>query len=449
MKNTAKVFGIAVVITAIVFSIVFTFPAYAAEKGSQWITFSSVRELEIYLSKQPANKPKIPYKINPYKIKLNIGDEDIGQDEDLNRLLRRTDKYIILDLSDSVITHFGLGAFRGCVSLTGIILPTSLKVIEYEAFGECANLINITIPKGVIEIEAFAFYECTSLVEINVDSDNSEYISENGILYSKDKTFLHTYPAGKTERSFTVPDNVITICFGAFSCSVLNNVIIGNNVESIGGSAFRGCTNLTELNIPDSVTKIWDAVFSDCTSLTGVTISNNVTEIDASSFQNCTSLTDVKIPNSVTCIDTNAFYGCISLKSIIIPKSVTSIGSGAFYKCTGLTSIIIPKNVTIIEEYAFDGCTNLTSVTFEGNTIIWHKGVHELTRETFEGSTIIYYNAFLGNLAYLGCLHEKSFYETYKLDEGYPFCEEEEDGTPGTYTTTAPVGENSIWTKQP
>ena len=47
-----------------------------------------------------------------------------------------------------------------------------------------------------------------------------------------------------------------------------SDVTIPDSVTEIGGSAFEGCTSLTNIVIPDSVTEIDDSAFEGCTSLT-------------------------------------------------------------------------------------------------------------------------------------------------------------------------------------
>jgi len=292
-------------------------------------------------------------------------------------------------ISNSV-TEIGWGAFKGCTSLTSVTIPDSITRIGTFAFDNCANL-NITwyynpaltaanfkynlktviIPDSVTSIEEYVFSNCTSLTVINVDSGNTTYSSDDGVLYNKNKTTLIACPTGKT-GTYTIPSTVFNIGERAFySCARLTNVTIPNNVTSIGDSAFSH-SGLTSISIPNSVTNMGGGTFSYCKKLTRVNIGNGVTGIDSTkglwssgAFQECTSLASVTISNSVTEIGWGAFKGCTSLTSVTIPNSVTIIGYSAFSK-TGLREVTIPNNVISIEDYAFEDCTSLTRVTFQG-----------------------------------------------------------------------------------
>ena len=262
------------------------------------------------------------------------------------------------------VTEMGRRAFSGCSSLIGIAIPDSVTEIGKYAFDGCKSLTSITIPDGVTSIGDGAFYNCSSLTEIKVASENSNYVSVNGVLYNKDKTTIICYPAGKKGNNYKIPDGVTKVGSSAFiGCSSLTSITIPNSVTEIGYSVFEGCTNLKSITIPNGVTSIGDSAFEDCTSLKSITIPNSVTSIGDSAFEECTSLTSITIPNGVTSIGDSAFEGCTSLTSITIPNSVTSIGFGAFIGCSSLTSITIPDSVTCIGDSAFNGCTSLTSIT--------------------------------------------------------------------------------------
>ena len=262
------------------------------------------------------------------------------------------------------VTEMGRRAFSGCSSLIGIAIPDNVTEIGKYAFDGCKSLTSITIPDGVTSIGDGAFYNCSSLTEIKVASENSNYVSVNGVLYNKDKTTIICYPAGKKGNNYKIPDGVTKVDSSAFiGCSSLTSITIPNGVTEIGYSVFEGCTNLKSITIPNGVTSIGDSAFEGCTSLKSITIPNSVTSIGDSAFEDCTSLTSITIPNGVTSIGDSAFEGCTSLKSITIPNSVTSIGFGAFIGCSSLTSITIPDSVTCIGDSAFNGCTSLTSIT--------------------------------------------------------------------------------------
>jgi len=214
------------------------------------------------------------------------------------------------------VIGIGYYAFSSRDSLTSLVIPSSVNSIRDFAFYGCTGLTSITIPNSVTNIGDNAFGGCNSITAINVDAANTAYISQDGVLYNKNKTTLIQYPVGKKALSFTIPNSVI----------------------NIGDSAFSNCSSLTSVSISDSVTSIGNGVFAFCKNLASVTIPNSTKSIGESAFDNCTSLNRVIIPDSVTSIGVWAFRGC-GLTSVTIGKGVTSIGSEAFADLQNLTSV--------------------------------------------------------------------------------------------------------------
>lgn len=244
------------------------------------------------------------------------------------------------------VERIGVSAFKGCTSLTSITIPNSVTIIGGKAFYGCTSLTSITIPNSVTAMGENVFFGCTGLTEINVTANNKSYCSEDGVLFSNDKTKLIQYPIGKSAKSYTIPNGVTSIDSGAFSgCTSLTSVTIPNSVTDISdgkfipGGAFSGCTSLTSITIPNSVTRIGDITFYGCTNLTSITISEGVTSISNNIFSNCTSLTSITIPNNVTQIGYYALSNCTALKSVTIPNSVTKIVFNAFDLCTSLETV--------------------------------------------------------------------------------------------------------------
>ena len=305
-------------------------------------------------------------------------------------------------------------------------IPNSVTSIGHYAFENRSGLTSITIPVSITSIMASAFGGCSGLININVDENNLNYFSQNGVLFDKAKTTILNYPAGKTGISYTIPNSVTSIGEYAFdTCVYLTSITIPNGVTSIGDEAFWRCSGLTSINvdennlnyssqdgvlfdkaktailyypagktgisytIPNSVIRIWNNAFYDCSGLISITIPNSIISIgycafvgcsglisitipnsvislEWGAFQNCNRLTSVTIPDSVTSIGDCMFLGCNGLTRITIPNSVTSIGFGAFQIC-GLTSVTIPDSITSIGERAFVNCNELSSAYFYGN----------------------------------------------------------------------------------
>ncbi len=211
-----------------------------------------------------------------------------------------------ITIPDSV-TNIGEYAFQSCSNLTSVTIPDSVTNIGQRAFLFCKSLKYITIPESVQDIGEYAFYGCKSLEKINAAAGNENYVSVNGILFSKDKTKIVCYPANKNDTSYSIP----------------------SSVKVVGSGAFRDCSHLKSITMPNSVTTMEHHAFSNCTSLTSISIPDGIKTIEMGTFDYCKSLTSVRIPDSVTEIGHSAFYCCDNLKSITIPRSVTEILSYA------------------------------------------------------------------------------------------------------------------------
>ncbi len=166
------------------------------------------------------------------------------------------------------VTSIGDHAFASCITLTDITIPNSITTIEDSAFWNCESLESITIPESVTFIGKGVFAACKRLTNINVDSNNKNYLSLDGVLFNIDKTNIMCYPASKTAISFTIPDGVVSIDGYTFrDCTKIANIVIPNSVTFIGSLAFENCSRLVSVIIPSSISEMEYEIFRGCNRL--------------------------------------------------------------------------------------------------------------------------------------------------------------------------------------
>lgn len=175
-------------------------------------------------------------------------------------------------------------SFNTCRNLETVTLPDSLEFIDGWAFERCSRLKTINVPANVTRINGGAFAQNSSMTSITCDPANKNYVSVNGVLFTKDMKELVAYPGG-IQGGYTVPATV----------------------NHIGDAAFYGALGL------DSVT-----------------ILGNLDFIGFEAFAECSKLTDVAIRDGVNYVGYWAFRGCDGIKSLTVPQSVTNIGDQAF-----------------------------------------------------------------------------------------------------------------------
>ncbi len=152
----------------------------------------------------------------------------------------------------SGVTNILGSAFASCSNLTSVEIPNSVMKIGTYAFADCTALTNLTISTGVSSIDEKAFVGCTKLTAIEVDTQNTNYSSNDGILFDKSQSTLIQCPAGR-----------------------MGDYVIPGTVSAIGISAFDSCWGVTNVTVPGSVTSLGDDAFFKATRLTGVYFQGN------------------------------------------------------------------------------------------------------------------------------------------------------------------------------
>ncbi len=241
------------------------------------------------------------------------------------------------------------------MTISELVVESTIKgksvtaIAEY-AFEDCTSIDTIVLPSSITSIGDYAFSNCSYIADVYYDGSIADWC---GISFDK-----------ATANPMWYADNCYMLDDSGDYCLV-TEIVIPDNVTSIGKYQFVHIADITDVIIGDSVTSIGAFAFSKCTSLTSLTIGSAVVSIGDNAFSGCTGLTSIELPDSVVSLGVSAFFLCGNLANVTMSNSVVDIGVFAFGDCTSLTSITIPASVVNIDECAFYNCTNLTSVVFE------------------------------------------------------------------------------------
>jgi len=277
--------------------------------------------------------------------------------------------------------------------------PTT--TIVPNAFRNKSGITSITLSSSMATIGAQAFADCSDLTAINVNANNANYTSVDGVLLSKDGKTLIAYPAGKTDANYSIPAGVENITNNAFEGAIVTSVNLPaslsfttnfrnafyganhiasmtvdanhTNMKAVNGVLFsKDGTNLIyyprgkagQYNVPSGVTYILSHAFAECAQLSGITLNDELVSIEMYAFSKCTGLNTITLPAGITSINFATFIDCTNLKTVNFLGNISNIGSQAF-RNTGLVSLTLPATVSDIGSYAFAQCTSLAEVTCE------------------------------------------------------------------------------------
>lgn len=162
--------------------------------------------------------------------------------------------------------------------------------------------------------------------------------------------------AGSNIKGVVFEGDLETLGESAFDgCTKLKRVAFCGNAETLDCNAFKNCTNLTNVILPKGLKQIKSACFKQCYNLESITIPETVTNIPNDCFRGCTGLKQVNFGENAMRIGNNAFAGCINLSKIDGLKGVQTIGDGAFMQCKSLTKAYLPDRISFNNVYS--GCS--------------------------------------------------------------------------------------------
>ena len=188
-------------------------------------------------------------------------------------------------------------------NLETIILPNTLKTIDYYAFQDCSQLKRIVIGGKETTIMPTAFMGCSNLTDLIVLEDlilraDLDYEDYSGGLFSSTQLNNLTIN-GKTEN---IPPHTF------YNCKYLTGELVFKGVKSLGKNAFLGCENISKITFEDATfTSVETCAFAYCRKLTSVELPASIQKIKMLAFAQCDALETISIPESVNYVEECAF----------------------------------------------------------------------------------------------------------------------------------------------
>ena len=231
-------------------------------------------------------------------------------------------------------TEIGAGAFKDCVQLSALTLPSTLVMIRANAYSGCKTLTNIyfdgTLSQWLNQVT------CNAYAEIGYD------------LWLKNAASIP--PTYEKVTKITLPDDVNEIRDGAFYyCKSLSFVIFNKHVKKIGNDAFNKSGYSSSLWVPEGCTHVGRYAFFNCLKLGNINLPESLAFIGEGCFACCYSLYrfDINPENSNFCISEDGkilydkfqtkIYACACVpgtsKRLRISKTCKEFADAAFRGC--------------------------------------------------------------------------------------------------------------------
>lgn len=317
-------------------------------------------------------------------------------------------------------------AFRRCVNLDWVTLPSTLKTVGSNAFYWFMGRMS-PLPDGLESVGSHAFD--------HVDLDNTLHIPK-----SLTRIGENAFYSANNLYSIYFPSGMLSIADGAFADTAVDYIAFEDaDLPSIAPTAFTG-KNLLDVDIAWNATRaqldaakgvfaaiapgctvwrcnpadagvaqypentkevttirngVWTAYHGNAPDLTMWTSYDKIkvtgigeglfkgnqsirsfyphhadwfTIIGKEAFMN-SSVEYVELFDSITHIGDRAFSGCAKMTELTLPKSLTHVGEGAFEGLTGLKRLIVQCDPSLLPKDAFKDMTALESVEIDFGTV--------------------------------------------------------------------------------
>lgn len=295
-----------------------------------------------------------------------------------------------------LVTVLPSECFAGC-SMLSVNSFAALHEIKADVFNGCSVLSSFTVTDNLASIDKEAFKNATGLVAFS--GVNSNFTTDNGVLYNLRKNAIICYPMGKKDANFTILSTISQILDdGLLLNPYLKTIDVepeNNSFSATGGALYnheqslliKAPVGVSNIQLPVSVHEIGRYAFAFNTAISNITIPESVTKINKGAFLGCTGLTMLTLPFVGETQTTNTFLGYVfgadnvydlerkdasnekyipaSLMTVVVANA-TAVKENSFYQADGIMSLTFNDGVTDIKSGALYGMTSLVNLEFKG-----------------------------------------------------------------------------------
>ena len=266
---------------------------------------------------------------------------------------------ISLELEYGVVVtkaDIGNSMFRECSKLKNVILPDDCKIVGERAFyggkvDDDISLESVTLPTGLERIEGYAFEKNEKLGEVTLPS-TLKLIGYNAFCD------CHAMTLGNDNGQ--LPNSITDIDNQAFANTSIAEVILPANASytTVKTNVFGWSRELAKVTIPANVTTLMNGSFRDSKKLATIEdAAATITEIGDEAFMNDIALPSAEVNGLIahlTTLNNSVFNGCTAVTEVNIPASVTTLKNLTFANCTNINRVTVnsataPSGYTLTE----------------------------------------------------------------------------------------------------
>lgn len=191
--------------------------------------------------------------------------------------------------SDSRLQSIGESAFIRCDALSGVSLPEGLKTVGRTAFYNCDKMEYLRVPDSVTSIGENAFSYCDSLKSVTISGEmdlKKVLLNDTLDTLTLSGTFVQK---AVSARNVKLLDTITEVRDGAFEWQRIEQLILSQNLKTIGAEAFEG-TEITSVTLPEGIVSLGKRAFAECGKLTTVNLPDSLQSIGQDCFEGCSNL---------------------------------------------------------------------------------------------------------------------------------------------------------------